>query len=128
MQRYDPEVAPAAEDWLALDEMERISLIEAYHREARSPLPKTARSVHASIHAAVENQLAEGHEPVVRALERLRTEALSRHDAVHALGSVLTEWVYELQKQSDTPDVARTRYYAAIERLTASTWRATSDD
>jgi len=128
MQRYDPDVAPVPEDWLALDELERITLIEAYHRDARIALPKAARAGHASIHAAVENQLAAGEEPVVRALQRLRTGGLSRHDAIHALGSVLAEWIFDLHKDSDAPDVARARYYAAIERLTASSWRATSDD
>lgn len=67
MDRYDPEVTPAAEDWLALDEGERILLVESYRREARVDLPKAARRLHASIHVVIENQLASNDEPVVRA-------------------------------------------------------------
>jgi hypothetical protein len=128
MERYDPEMAPAPEEWLALDEGERIVLIEAYHRDARIALRKPARKLHASIHTVVENQLALNDEPVVRAFARLRKEGLSRHDAVHAIGSVVAEWLYDLKKEQHTPDTARAHYYAAVERLTAATWRANSDD
>lgn len=128
MDRYDPEEAPITEEWLALDESERILLAEGYHRDARIDLPKTARRLHASIHVVVENQLALNDEPVVRALARLMKEGLSRHDAVHAIGTAVAEEIYDLLKVHDAPDTARTRYYAAIERLTAATWHECSDD
>ena len=80
------------------------------------------------VQVVVENQLALADEPVVRALDRLVREGLSRHDAVHAIGSVVAEEIYVLLKEQDIPDTARTRYYAAIERLTAASWRANSDD
>jgi len=128
MERYDPEMALSAETWLALDEGERIRLVEAYHREARAAIPRAARKLHASIHTVVENQLALNDEPVVRAFARLRKEGLSRHDAVHAIGSVVAEWLYDLKKEQHTPESARAHYYAAVERLTAATWRANSDD
>lgn len=128
MDRYDPDEAPPAETWLALDEGERIHLIEAYHRDVRADIPRKARRLHASIHTVVENQLALNDEPVVRAFARLRKEGLSRHDAVHAIGSVVAQWLYDLQKDQHTPDSARAHYYAAVERLTVATWRASSDD
>jgi hypothetical protein len=129
MDRYNPEAAPDPEQWLALDEGERIHLVESYHRDARVDLPKAARPMHASIHVVIENQLASNDEPVVRALARLRKEGLSRHDAVHAIGSVLGEHIYDLlNKKEDSPQTSRARYYAAIERLTAGSWRDISDD
>lgn len=129
MDSYNPEITPDPERWLALDEGERIHLVESYHRDARVELPKAARPMHASIHVVVENQLASNDEPVVRALTRLRKEGLSRHDAVHAIGSVLGEHIYDLLKQKeDSPEILRARYYAAIERLTAASWRDNSDD
>lgn len=128
MDRYDPEIAAAPEDWLALDEGERILLVESYHRDARIPLPKRARTLHASIHVIVENQLALNDERVVRALARLMKEGLSRHDAIHAIGSIVTEEIYDLLKLRETPDVTHAQYYAAIERLTAASWRASGDD
>ena len=128
MERYDPEMSPAGEDWLELDEGERLLLVEGYHRDARITLPKRARRLHASMHVVVENQLASNDEPVVRALARLMKEGLSRHDAVHAIGSLVAEEVYDLPKQEELPDTVRARYYAAVERLTAAAWRASGDD
>jgi hypothetical protein len=55
-------------------------------------------------------------------------EGLSRHDAIHAIGSIVTEEIYDLLKLRETPDVAHAQYYAAIERLTAASWRASGDD
>lgn len=128
MERYDPEIAPVSEDWLELDEAERISLVEGYHRDARIPLPKRARKMHASMHVVVENQLASNDEPVVRALDRLLKDGLSRHDAVHAIGALVAEEVYDLLKQEEPAEDVRARYYAAVERLTAATWRGNRDD
>ena len=127
MYRYDPDVAPSREDWLALDEGERIVLAEWYHRDARIRLPRAVRTLHATIHVVVENQLAENDEPVNRALARLMTEGLSRHDAVHAIGSVVAEELYDAMNLKDTPESLRARYYAAIERLTAAVWRDIGD-
>ncbi len=123
MDQYDPEIAPDATEWLALDEGARLILVEAYHRDARIRLPKAARRLHATIHTVVENQLASNDEPVVRALARLLKEGLSRHDAVHAIGSFVAEQIYDVLKLKDPPETARIRYYAAIERLTAAEWR-----
>jgi hypothetical protein len=45
MHCYDPDQTPNAQEWLALDAQERISLAEKYHRAARSKLPNV--TVHA---------------------------------------------------------------------------------
>lgn len=127
MDRYDPEVTPSREDWLALDEGERIVLAEWYHRDARIRLPRAARTLHATIHVVVENQLAENDERVNQALARLMKEGLSRHDAVHAIGSVVAEELYDAMNLKDTAESLRARYYAAIERLTAAVWRDIGD-
>jgi hypothetical protein len=123
MDRYDPEVAPDPATWLAIDESERMLLVEGYHRDARIDLPKGARRTHATFHVIDDNQLASLDEPVVRALARLRKEGLSRHVAVHAIGSVVAEQIFDLVKLKDSPETSRARYYASIERLTAATWR-----
>jgi hypothetical protein len=128
MDRYDPDVAPDPENWLAIDEGERLLLVEWYHRDARIDIPKAARRLHASLHVVVENQLASGDEPVVRALARLMKEGLSRHDAVHAISCVVSEEIYDLLKLKEAPAAANARYYAAVERLTAAVWREYGDD
>jgi hypothetical protein len=123
MKRYDPEVQPDASYWLALDEQERIQLAEAYHRAARIKLPNV--KAHACFHAIVENQIAEQLEPVVRAMARLMKEGLSRHDALHAIGSVVADQFYEAMhtEDEDFATTAHARYNAAVERLTAKEWR-----
>ena len=122
MNGCDPDITPDAKEWLALDEGERLALVEGYHRDARIALPRTARRLHATIHTVVENQLALNDEPVVRALGRLMKEGLSRHDAIHAIGSLVAEQVNDLLKLKDTPETPHARYYAAIERLTVAEW------
>ena len=124
MERYDPEVSPDPEAWLALDEMERELLVEQYHRDARIKLPKRARRLHAAIHTVVENQLALEDQTIVRdTLKRLISEGLSRHDAIHAIGSVLAGHIYDLLNKKEVPTDPHAPYYAQLEELTATKWR-----
>jgi hypothetical protein len=121
--RYDPALAPDPARWLELDEGERIPLAEAYHRRAQIEVPND--KVHAIIHVVVENQVALGDElPVRQAIERLMGEGLDRHDAVHAVGSVLTAYLHDLLT-ADAPQPDRLEAYKKdVERLTAESWRA----
>jgi hypothetical protein len=123
MKLYDPEVAPSAAEWLALDEGERIRLAEVHHRVARIKLPNV--KAHAVFHAIVENQIAGGLESVIRAMDRLAKEGLSRHEALHAIGSVLAEHLNETMgaKVQDSASTGQARYNAAVERLSAKEWR-----
>lgn len=123
MINYDPENQPDPAEWLALDEQERIGLVQDYHSAKQIKLPNAM--VHAAFHAVVENQIAADLEPVVRAMARLQREGLSRHDALHAIGSVSAEHIFEAMRVQ-APDDANTiqaRYNAAVERLTATSWR-----
>jgi hypothetical protein len=110
-------------DWLGTDEGERIELVSAYHRRKKIELPNA--QLHAVIHVVVENQLALGEERVVKTLSRLQGEGLSRHDAIHAIGSVLAENLYELMQEEDASTGAPyQRYLERLQRLTAKHWRA----
>jgi hypothetical protein len=121
MNRYDPDKPPVPEKWLALDEQERSMLVEEYHRRAKIRLPHA--TLHATVHTIVENQLAEHDEPVVQALLRLMKQGLSRHDAIHAIGSVVAEHIFgAVSDGGDTKEGVRARYYAAVEGLTAAKW------
>ena len=73
----------------------------------------------------VENQLALGEQVVVETLARLQREGLSRHDALHAIGSVLAIDLYELMQESSEPtgDTYR-QYLERLQKLTAKNWRA----
>jgi hypothetical protein len=121
IKRYDPRVAPDPVAWLAADEQERISLVTDYHRRARVKLPDV--TAHAVIHAVVENQIALAEAPVVRALQRLMADGLDRHDAIHAIGSVLAEFMFNLVHEPVPAADPNKSYFDAIERLTAEEWR-----
>ena len=126
MKAYDPSKNPQPSDWLSTDEGERIYLVELSHRRARVRLPN--RHLHATVHVIVENQLAMAVPAVTETLTRLRAGGLDRHDAIHAIGSVLAGHIYDLlekgpaQGQVD-PNV---KYYDGLRNLTAATWRKSS--
>jgi DNA repair ATPase RecN len=106
---------------LALDEQERIDLAEEHHRIANIKLPNL--QAHAALHAIVESQIAQNLESVVRAMTRLTAGGLSRHEAIHAIASVLAEHIYELSDPAVNENNSASIYNAAIERLTARSWR-----
>jgi preprotein translocase subunit SecA len=129
MDQYDPLVAPDPQEWLDIDESERIALVEEYHRRARVQLPNA--QIHATVHTVIENQAALGDEtPVRRALDRLMFEGLDRHDAIHAIGLVFTEHVNEAMKDAEraSPTDVNREYFAAVERVTAASWLASTED
>ena len=91
--RYDPNKTPNPEQWLATDEAVKTHLVEQYQRKKKIRLPNAR--IHAVLHAVVENQVAMGDEIPVRAtLLRLMREGLNRHDAVHAVGTVLANHIF----------------------------------
>jgi len=122
MQRYNPLEAPDGQEWLALDEQERIDLVRAYHRKASIRLPNA--KVHAIVHAMVETQIAlEDETPARRTAQRLMDEGLDRHEAIHAIGWVLIEFMSDLMDEPESRVEPNAPYFAALERLTVESWR-----
>jgi hypothetical protein len=120
--RYDANQNPDPAEWLALDEAERLRLVEEYHRRMQVQLPNA--TLHAVVHCVVENQIAMGDElPVRRTLERLISEGLDRHDSIHAVASVLMKHMYELMQHPATAPVDQSVYFGELENLTAKRWR-----
>ena len=119
--RYDPPKAPEPEEWLAIDEGERIHLAQSYHRHARVRLAN--EKVHAVFHVVVENQIALGDEtPVQRTIQRLMAEGLDRHEAIHAVASVLAEFMHDLVNNPGSRTASNQAYVVALLRLTAEGW------
>ncbi|GAB3670690.1 hypothetical protein [Ramlibacter alkalitolerans] len=73
----------------------------------------------------VENQIAEAHAPTCRTVERLQREGLNRHDAIHAVRSVIAAFMYDAMKGSSaaSPDSAQAELDAKVEALNAKAWR-----
>jgi hypothetical protein len=120
--RYDADKAPDPEEWLELDEQARIDAVSAYHRRNRLQVGQSAKA-HAATHVIVENQAATGDVTAVPAtLARLMREGLERHDAVHAIGSVLMGIIFDMSTKHR--DFKAEEYGRALAVLTAENWRA----
>ena len=118
---YDVDEAPDPKAWLELDEDERINLAVDHHRRVLDDPPNLR--LHAAIHVVVENQLAMGLESAARALRRLMDEGLDRHDAVHAVGSVVAEQMHELLVEGSAAADPQGSYDRKLDELTAEGWR-----
>lgn len=120
---YDPDEAPDPKIWLALDDDDRSDRVQRHHRRAGIEVPN--QPVHAALHVVVENQAAMGDEfPVRRAIDRLMAQGLSRHEAVHAIGSTFLDEVLEPARTGAKIEAYLMQAYkAAVERLTVDEWR-----
>ena len=121
MRKYDPDKAPNPREWLALDEQQRMDPVERYHQ--REGGYGESLNLHTVFHTVVETQLAEKHAPVKAAYLRLRKGGVNRHEAIHAIGSVLAEHVWEVGMNEDKlrPD-PNEAYLAALDELTVESW------
>jgi hypothetical protein len=123
--RYDPQQAPDPQEWTALDESERIELALHYHKQARIRLPNAR--LHATIHAIVEGQFALADKtPVAATVERLMKEGLDRHDAIHAVGTALADFLWAAGRSRPVDPTAR--YYEEVKKLTAQGWLDSADE
>jgi hypothetical protein len=120
--QYDPYQHTVSAAWPAFDESERMQLVKRYHRQQRIRLPN--QTMHAAIHVIVENQVALGEEFPVRAvLFRLMDQGLDRHEAIHAIGSVLAEELFTAMNGRHAEGDPNVNYLEKLNRLTAESWR-----
>ena len=105
-----------------MDESSRLKMVVAYHRKKRFELPN--ERIHAAIHVVVENQVALGDQtPVAATLDRLMNEGLDRHDAIHAIGSVLAGRIWEIARSDSEPQSDPNEpYFNELTELTAQGW------
>jgi len=120
---YSPDATPDAAQWLKLPERERLRVVSTFHMVNR--LKSGNAKAHAAIHVIVENQIATGFGPAVRAMARLQREGLSRHESLHAVGSVLSSNILEAMRKppENNSQAIQSQINAAIERLSAQSWR-----
>lgn len=120
--RYDPCEHIDCDAWLGLDESERTWQVVRYHRKKRIRLPN--ETIHAAIHVIVENQVALGDAfPAKGVLLRLIRQGLDRHEAIHAIGSVLSDTLYTTMNEPVLSSDLNTDYVEKLKSLTAESWR-----
>jgi hypothetical protein len=122
MDTYDPLYPPDPQTWLDLDEGQRLDLVSEYHESTGEEIPSIP--AHAAFHVIVENQLAERFSPMEAALQRLLVEGLDRHDALHAVASLLAEHLHNIMKGHSPEADPNDPYYQALEKLSVVTWGA----
>ena len=92
MDKYDPLTAPSPEQWLALDDSERIHLV------------------------------LDDATPVRRTAQRLFVEGLDRHEVIHAIASALAGHIHGVMPGLVSGVDPSETYFAALEELTAESW------
>jgi hypothetical protein len=118
--RYDPYRDPEPKAWLKMDEQERLAEIERYHRKKGIKLPSLR--MHAVMHTIAENQIAMADQIPVRAkLQQLMAEGLDRHDAVHAIGTIMAYLMHGIMTGKIGGD-PNAYYLKKLEKLTAEWW------
>ncbi len=99
------------EVWDRVDELSGEELIQ----DGVNPI------LHVTFHQIVENQLAAKDPPMVHeTLERLMRSGLSRHEAIHAIGSVLCGETWEILTEERPFD--EERYERGLRQLDAREW------
>jgi hypothetical protein len=121
--QYDAIEQPDPEIWLELDERERVDMVIDYHR--RIGVQLETPELHSMAHVVVENQVALGEAtPVPETLDRLMDEGLDRHEAVHAIGSILMGIVLDAVDKPDDEGDINAKYNRELATLTAADWRS----
>jgi hypothetical protein len=104
-----------------MTEQEQVELMQHAAREhAEAPHPGLEGGrlrLHLAIHVVVETQLREDAPPAVaRTLRRLVEGGLTRHEAIHAIGSVASEEVLACLSEP-TRSYDEQRYVSRLEAL-----------
>ena len=119
MNEYDPIKRQNAKEWMELDEGVRLALIREFHEKLQEELPDLG--LHAAMHCLVENQVVICNDlPVAATLERLTKEGLDRHDAIHAIASIVCRDLLDMMKQGTS--FSQERYSEQLVELTAKKW------
>ncbi len=121
MRSCNPATPPNYDAWLALDEGERIQLAKAFH-ESHGEFGESL-NLHAGMHGIIETQLAMDAPNAREALVRLQEQGLTRHDAIHAIGSVLMEHIYDIQTSVfSTAEEANNHYAESLKNFNVEDW------
>ena len=125
-KRYDPDKNPDRAEWLALDEEQKLHLVQQYHR--KNGIRSRNASLHALIHVTVENHVVLGNQvPVNATLLKLMCEGLGRHEAIHTLGIVLWKHVDSANNKANDTEFSASDYLE-LGQLTAEDFLNSFDE
>ncbi|OUL56616.1 hypothetical protein [Pseudoalteromonas ulvae] len=121
MDTYNPNKEVDSESWLALDEDTRIDLVHDFHSGLDLELAEDGLQLHSSIHVIVENQLAMEVDLLPETIAKLTRQGLNRHEAIHAIGAIITEDIFDVMK-GNTEEFSPKKYRRKLQKLTAKRW------
>ncbi len=121
MDTYNPNKSVDGEKWLALDEAQRIELVDDFHLQLDLEMTEDALRVHSAIHVIVENQLAMGVDLIPETVAKLTRQGLNRHETIHAIGAIIAEDIFDVM-QGNTAEFSPKKYRRKLEKLTAKRW------
>jgi hypothetical protein len=121
MENYSPDKPIEPSEWLNMDESERIELVRDFHETYEDEMPDDALSMHSMVHVIVENQLASGVELVPQTIAKLTRQGLERHEAIHAIGAILSEDIFDVVK-GNVQDFSPKKYRRKLDKITAKRW------
>ena len=122
MKDYDPSKQLISDEWLDLEESERIRLVRIFHEALDDDLPEDALEMHTMFHVIVENQLAEKVELIPETIAKLTRQGLDRHEAIHAIAAIVSEDIFDLWK-GNKKEFSPKQYRRKLEKITAKRWR-----
>ena len=118
---YDADQAPAPATWLGAAEEARERAVRAYHAGLADQPPVERPGLHAALHVTVENQIAAGDPAETAAtLRRLVSAGTTRHEAIHAVASVVLREMDAVVNQKRRYD--RVRVARELDQLRARDW------
>lgn len=124
MDRYNPLQQPDREKWLEASESDRIDAVREFHENHDNGgfEEDEALTIHSTVHVIVENQLAEGVELLPETIAKLMRQGLNRHEAIHAIGAILTEDIFDIVR-GEKAKFSLKQYRRKLEKITAKRWR-----
>lgn len=118
---YNPNRPINAEVWLALEEEERIAVVQLYHEKVGADYE--GMRMHCMIQATVETQLAMKLPEVRAAFRKLRLKKVRRHDALHAIGNALANVIYNGVKGEHDSFEGNKEYHRLLKKIKPAEWK-----
>jgi len=124
MYQYNPLAEPNSEEWLESSEEDCIDSVRHFHEHSNDDdfADDQALSIHCAVHVIVENQLALNVEYLPETLSKLMRQGLDRHEAIHAIGAILSEEIFKMFR-GETSAFSTKLYRRQLEKITAKRWK-----
>ena len=123
MKYYDPDERLNIEEWLTLDDSQKVKIVSDFHESIKEEFSDDgAFAMHSHMHVIVENQIAGNVELVPETVDKLMRQGLSRHEAIHAVSAILAEDIFDML-QGKVEEFSLKKYRRKLEKITAKKWR-----